>query len=70
MTWEWQRLKTPSGLRSRGCAGLIAPKYGMKLSTKLGLRLHLYLGGQRVCTTPLSSENLFLLAQGLIPPLR
>jgi len=45
MTWEWQRLKKPSRLRSRGCVGPTAPKYGMKLSIKLGLRLHLYLGG-------------------------
>ena len=61
MISEWLRSRKPLGSRSRGYIGTTASKYGMKLSTKLGLRLHLYLGRQRVSTTPpaicVSSSN-------------
>ena len=55
-TLEWQRPRKPSGLRSRGYVGTTAPKCGMKLSTRLGLRLHLYLRRQRMYTTPCHSR--------------
>ena len=48
-TLEWQRPRKPSGLRSLHQA----PKRGMKLSTRLGLRLHPCLERQRSYTTPL-----------------
>ena len=51
MASEWLRSRMPSGLRSQGCVGTTTSKYGMKLSTKLGLKPHLYLGRQRVSTT-------------------
>ena len=70
MMQEWRRSRKPSGLRSRGYVGTTASKCGMKLSTKLGLRLHLYLERQRVYTTPLPSEHLAHLARGLILPPR
>ena len=41
---EWRRPRKPSGLTSRGYVGTTASKYGMRLSTKLGLRLLQYLG--------------------------
>ena len=47
-TLEWQRPRKPSGLRSLHQA----PKRGMKLSTRLGLRLHPCLERQRSYTTP------------------
>ena len=53
-----------------GYVGTTASKYGMKLSTKLGLRLLLYLGRQRVYTTILPFEHLARPALGLISPLR
>ena len=63
MTLEWQRPRKPSRLRSRGYVELTTPKRGIKPSTRLGLRLHLHLGGQRTSTTPLTSV-------GLLPPFR
>ena len=52
MTSEWQKPRKPSGLRSRGYVGLIAPKRGIKLSTRLGLRIHPCLERQRTYITP------------------
>ena len=51
-TPKWQRPGKPLGLRSRGYVGLTAPKRGLKLSTRRGLRLHPCLGRQRMYTTP------------------
>ena len=70
MMQKWLRLRKPSGLRSQRYVKTTAPKYGMRLSTKLGLRLLLYLGGQRVYTTILPSEHLARPTLRLIPPSR
>ena len=50
--YKWQRPRKPSRLRYWGYVGTTALKCGTKLLTKMGLRLHLHLGGQRVYTTP------------------
>ena len=44
MILEWLRPRKPLGPRSQGYEGLTVCKYGMKLSTRLGLRLLLCLG--------------------------
>ena len=51
MTLEWLRPRKPLGLMSLRYVRLTTSKYGMKLSTKLRLRLLLYLGRQRIFIT-------------------
>ena len=52
MRWGWLRLRPISKPKFQGYASSTAPKFGPKPSTKLGLRLHLNLGEQRMCITP------------------
>ena len=52
MRWEWLKPRPISKPKFQGYASSTAPKFGLKPSTKLGLRLHLNLGEQRMCITP------------------
>ena len=44
MTWEWLRPKPLSRLKFLGYVGSTVPRFGMRPSSKLGLRLHLTCG--------------------------
>ena len=60
MRWGWLRLRPISKPKFQGYVSSTAPKFGPKPSTKLGLRLHLNLGEQRMCITLLQSKSLLL----------
>ena len=57
MRWDWLRLRPISKPKFQGYAGSTTPKFGLKPSIELGLRLHLNLREQRTCITPTIRES-------------
>ena len=52
-TWEWLRPRPPSRLKFLGYAGSTVPRFGMRPSSKLGLKPYPTCGRWSMCTTPL-----------------